>query len=119
MINLNATIKSKDHDGYKAITVRDSMWNLVAVQGDVVECMTPDGRSDDFCYHVQLMNFYTDSVYQLNQVIYGRIRSETYTDGEYSEDHVWYENARIRCEVLIEKMKARGTVDLTFWTLIN
>ena len=48
-INLNATIKTKDHDGYKAQTVHEKMWILSKVQGYIVPCMTPDGPSDDFC----------------------------------------------------------------------
>lgn len=118
-INLNAVIKSKDHDGYKLIVVEDKIWNLVAVQGDVVECMTPEGPSDDFCYHVQLVNFFTQEVYQLVYTVYGRIRSETYEDEDYSKDHVWYENARIRCESLIEQMKVKGEVDTTFWKKVK
>lgn len=118
-INLNKTIKTKDHDGYKAQVVHDKMWHLVAVQCDVVECMTPEGPSDDFCYHIQLINFFTNEVYQLKQVIYGHIRSETYEDEDFCEDHTWYENARIRCESLIEKMYAKGEINLDFWKKVQ
>lgn len=119
MINLNATVKGKDHDGYKAITVHDKMWHLVACQGDVVPCMTPEGPSDDFCYYVRLINFFSNVEYQLNTPIMGHIRTETceYEDG--SEDICWYENARIRCQSLIEKMKEKGQLDLQHWTQVK
>lgn len=119
-INLNATIKTKDHDGYKAQTVHEKMWILSKVQGDIVPCMTPDGPSDDFFWHITLTNWFTGYVYVLNTPVVGRIRSETYTDEEdgYSEDVTWYENGRQVADDLIEKMKAKGVVDLTHWTFI-
>ncbi|WFG78653.1 hypothetical protein VIPECLOM01_00239 [Enterobacter phage vB_VIPECLOM01] len=58
-INLNATIKTKDHDGYKAIEVEEPMWHLSSWQGDVVHCMTPEGPSTDFCWYIILTNWFT------------------------------------------------------------
>ena len=118
-INLNSYIKGKDHDGYKAIETKEMQWHLYKEQFEFVGCMTPEGPSDDFCYHVQLVNFFTQEVYQLVYTVYGLIRSETYEDEDYSEDHVWYENARIRCESLIEQMKVKGEVDTTFWKKVK
>lgn len=111
-INLNATIKCADHDGYKRQTVKETMWFLKAYQGDFIECMTPDGPSDDNEYYIVLTNFFTNEVYQLARPVHGRIREESYEDG----DHVWYENSRTRAENLIEAMKAKGVIDLAHWT---
>lgn len=120
-INLNATVKCKDHDGYKAQTVKEPMWHLSMWQGDVVHCMTPEGPSDDFCWHIILTNWFTGEEYVLKTTVHGHIRSETYEDEEtgYSEDHVWYENGRTRAENLIEAMKAKGEIDLENWTKTN
>lgn len=117
-INLNATIKTKDHDGYKAQTVHEKMWILSKVQGDIVPCMTPDGPSDDFCWNITLTNWFTGSVYVLNTPVVGRIRSETYEDEEtgYSEDVTWYENGRNRADALIEQMKKVGKLNMDNWT---
>lgn len=116
-INLNATIKTKDHDGYKATEVQEPMWHLSSWQGDVVHCMTPDGPSTDFCWYIVLTNWFTGTEYVLKTSIHGHIRSETYEDEDgYSEDVVWYENGRTRADNLIEKMKKTGTVNLDNWT---
>lgn len=118
IINLNATVKCKDHDGYKAQTVHESQWMLSKLQYEFVNCMTPDGPSDDFSWKIILTNFFTGEVYELNTLIVGKIRSETYEDEEsgYSEDVTWYENGRIRADSLIEKMKAVGKLNLDNWT---
>lgn len=120
-LNLKATVKCHDHDGYKAQTVNELQWMVLKSAGDIVHCMTPDGPSDDFCYHITIENFFTGEIYRLNTTVYGHIRSETYEDKEtgYSEDVVWYENARIRADSLIEKIKAKGIIDLANWTKIK
>lgn len=112
-INLNSTVKGKDHDGYKAIETQEAMWGLSKWQGDVVHCMTPDGPSDDFVWHIVLTNWFTGSEYVLNTTIHGHIREES--DDE-SGDHVWYENGRTRADNLIEKMKKVGKINLDNWT---
>lgn len=121
IINLKATVKCKDHDGYKAQTVNELQWMVSKHQGDVVHCMTPDGPSDDFCWHITVENFFTGEIYALNTIVYGHIRSETYEDEEtgYSEDVVWYENGRTRANILIEKIKAKGVIDLSNWSRVR
>ena len=118
-INLNASIKTKDHDGYKAISVDEKMWSLSMEQFELVYCQTPEGQSDDFSWKIRLTNWFTGSQYVLNTVILGKIRCETYEDEDYTEDHVWYQNGRTTAENLIEKMKEKGVIDLTHWTLIE
>lgn len=114
-INLKATVKCRDHDGYKAQTVNELQWMVSKTQGDVVHCMTPDGPSDDFCWHITVENFFTGEIYKLNSTVYGHIRSETYED----EDVTWYENARTRADNLIEKIKAKGVIDLANWSRVR
>lgn len=114
-INLNATVKCRDHDGYKAQVVNELQWMVSKRQGDVVPCMTPEGPSDDFCWHIMIENFFTGEVYELNTVIHGHIREESYED----EDMVWYENGRTRADSLIEKIKAKGVIDTANWTKIK
>lgn len=118
MINLNSTIKTRDHDGYQSIECQELMWGLSKVQGDVVPCMTPDGPSDDFCWSIILVNWFTGSEYVLKTPVYGRIRSETFEDEEtgYSEDVTWYENGRTRADALIEQIKKAGKVNLENWS---
>ncbi|BAQ22876.1 hypothetical protein AU156_gp225 [Edwardsiella phage PEi20] len=119
IINLNATVKCKDHDGYKAQTVNELQWMVSKYQGDVVHCMTPDGPSDDFAWHITVENFFTGEIYALKTTIHGHIRSETYEDEDCSEDVVWYENGRTRADNLIEKIKKAGKIDLTNWTKVR
>lgn len=120
IINLKATVKCRDHDGYKAQTVNELQWMVSKSQGDVVHCMTPDGPSDDFCWHITVENFFTGEIYKLNSTVYGHIRSETYEDEDgYSEDVTWYENGRTRADNLIEKIKKAGKIDTTNWTKIK
>ena len=114
IINLNAIIKCKDHDGYKAQVVQERQWMLSKIQGDVIAVNTPDGPSDDFCWHITLENFFTCQRYVLNTIVSGRIREESYEDG----DHVWYENGRNRADASIEQIKATGKVDLSRWSRI-
>ncbi|ARW57635.1 hypothetical protein [Kosakonia phage Kc304] len=119
-INLKATVKCHDHDGYKAQTVNELQWMVSKFQSDVVHCMTPEGPSDDFSYYITVENFFTGEIYKLNSTVYGHIRSETYEDeDDYSEDVTWYENARTRADNLIEKIKAKGIIDLANWTRIK
>mgnify|MGYP000408215848 FL=1 len=120
-INLNSYIKCKDHDGYKAIEIKEFQWMLYKEQFEFVGCMTPEGPSDDFSWKIVLANFFTGDTYELKTIITGKIRSETYVDEEtgYSEDVVWYENARNRAESLIEKIKAKGVIDSAKWTKIK
>lgn len=111
MINLNATIKTKDHDGFKLQTVNEKMWMLTKWQGDVVHCMTPDGPSDDFCWHIVLTNFFTGEEYVLKTTIHGRI--EGHNDPEC--DELYYMNGRNRADRLIEQMYKVGQIDLNNW----
>lgn len=119
IINLKATVKCKDHDGYKAQTVNELQWMVSKTQGDVVHCMTPDGPSDDFCWHITVENFFTGEIYALNTVVYGHIRSETYDEDDMQGDYVWYENGRTRADILIEKIKAKGVINLANWTRVR
>lgn len=114
-INLNATIKCKDHDGYKAQSVNETQWMLTKEQFELVYCMTPEGQSDDFSWKIRLVNFFTGEEYVLKTVIVGKIVSETYID----EDVTYYKNGRQVADDLIEKMKAKGVIDLDNWIFIG
>lgn len=120
-INLNATVKCKDHDGYKAQVVHEAQWMLTKEQFELVYCMTPEGPSDDFSWKIRLTNFFTGEEYVLKTIIVGKIVSETYEDEEdgYSEDVTYYKNGHQVADDLIEKMKAKGVIDLTHWTFIG
>lgn len=111
-INLNAIIKFSELEGGN-----DLMWNLSVQRGEIVECMTPDGPSDDFVCTIWLNNFYTGSQYVFKTPIYGRTKSEDYEDKEsgYCETVTYYQNAFNRASDLVEAMKAKGTLDLTHW----
>lgn len=118
-INLNAFIKTKDHDGYNAIECKELQWGLSKEQYEFVGCMTPEGPSDDFSWKIILTNWFTSSVYELNTLILGKIRSETYEDEDgYSEDVTFYQNGRITADNLIEAMKAKGVINLDHWTKV-
>lgn len=115
-INLNATVKCKDHDGYKSQVVHEAQWMLSKEQFELVYCMTPEGQSDDFSWKLRLINFFTGEEYILKTVIVGKIVAETYTEEDgYSEDVIYYKNGRSVADDLIEKIKARGVIDLNNW----
>lgn len=116
-INLNSYIKCKDHDGYKAIEIKEFQWMVYKEQFEIVSCMTPEGPSNDFSWKIVLANFFTGDTYELKTIITGKIRSETYVDEEtgYSEDVTWYQNGRITADNPIEKMKAKGVLNLDNW----
>lgn len=111
IINLNSTIKCKDHDGYKAITVNEKQWMVTKLQGDIVECMTTEGPSDDFCWYIQAENFFTGETYVLKTVVYGRI--EHFEDEEFSES--FYVNGRTRADRLIAQILKAGKIDTANW----
>nr|DAE46176.1 MAG TPA: hypothetical protein [Caudoviricetes sp.] len=116
-INLNSYIKGKDHDGYKAIETKEMQWHLYKEQFEFVGCMTPEGPSDDFSWKIMVTNFFTGDTYELKTLILGKIRCKTYEDEEtgYSEDVTWYQNGRTTADDLIEKMKAKGELNLDNW----
>lgn len=118
-INLNATVKTKDHDGYKAVDCEEKMWHVTKEQHEFVECMTPDGPSDDFSWKIVLTNFFTGEVYVLKREIVGKINWCEYECEGYVETQTWYENGRRVADDLIEKITKKGEVDLTFWEKVN
>ncbi|QEM42425.1 hypothetical protein CPTPhageEI1_220 [Klebsiella phage EI] len=56
----------------------------------------------------------------MKTIVVGKIISVTYEDEDgYSEDVTYYKNGRQVADDLIEKMKAKGLIDLTHWTFIG
>lgn len=84
-------------------------------QVDIVACMTEEGPSDDMSYAIILDSFVGAQRYVLNSFIVGRL--EHIEDEDFSE--TIYIKSRHRAERLIEKMKAKGVVDLQYWTPYN
>jgi hypothetical protein len=118
-INLNATIKSYDHDGFKRVEVQDKMWYVSKEQFEFVECMTPEGPSDDFSWKIVLTNWFTGSVYVLNHIVVGRTEHYEYEDEEFYDSGFVYVNGRSRADRLIEKIIKTGKVNLENWTKIE
>ena len=118
IIKLDSYVKCKDHDGYKAITTKELQWSLTKEQGDLVECQTPEGPSDDFCWHILLNNWFTGETYRLNSTIYGRTVTREYEDEDCYECVTVYMNGRSRADALITVMEAKGEIDLNNWTKI-
>ncbi len=110
IIHLAATIKGKDFGG---VVDNDPMWGLSVFKGDLIDVVTVDGPSDDYKCEIHLTNWYTQRVYALDRVIIGRI--ENITDEETGQDFDYYINSTNRAERLLEKMKEKGTIDLSHW----
>ena len=110
-LNINKTV-TIDCGNEKEVCL---IWNISTVQGNIVECMTPEGISDDYCYHIKLESMFGDDVYILNTTIYGKIKHYDYED--FSEGV--YVNARIIAENLVEHIKSVGFVDLSKWHLVD
>lgn len=121
IINLNATIKTKDHDGYKAIVVNELQWALDKFQHEFVECQTPEGPSDDFSWKITLVNWFTGEEYVLKTVVYGRTETHEYEDEEngFYDCQTLYVNGRSRADRLIEQIKTVGKVDLDNWIKVS
>lgn len=120
-VNLNAFVKGRDHDGYNAIETKDLMWGLSAYQHELVECMTPEGPSDDFSWKIILVNWFSGWEYELKTEIVGKIEDYEFEDEEdgFYECGRTYVNGRTIAERLIEKMKAKGTLNLAHWNKIK
>lgn len=114
-LNINGTVNTKDHDGYKRIVKKERIWFFTKEQGDIVYCNTPNGPSDDFEWTILLINWFTGSEYRLKATIRGRI--EGHNDPECEE--LYYMNGRNRADRLIEQMKKAGTVNLDNWVKVK
>lgn len=114
IINLATTIKGKDFGG---VVDNDPMWSLSVFKGDLIDVVTIDTGSDDYKCEIHLTNWYTGKVYALDRVIIGRI--ETLEDEETGETFDYYINSTNRAERLLEKMKEKGTIDLSHWVDIT
>lgn len=103
-ININAVMK---HKGDK-----DPIWSVKAERGEIVECMTPEGRSTDFVCTVHLRNWYTGSHYILNTPIFGK--TESFDDEDFGLVEC-YVNAITRTESLVSRIQEKGVVNLDNW----
>ena len=111
IINLNAIMKFSELAGGD-----QKAWHLSVERQEIVECMTPEGKSDDFVCTIWLNNFFTGSQYVFKTAIFGKILSEDYDDGEgYCETITYYKNAFNVASDLVAKMEAKGKIDLTYW----
>lgn len=109
IINLASTVATKDFEG----KVNETMWSLGVFKGDLIDVVTVDGPSDDYKCEIHLTNWFTGRVYALDRVIIGKI--ETLEDEETGQDFDYYINSTNRAERLIDKMKEKGTIDLSHW----
>lgn len=113
IINLAATVETKDFGG----KVKDIMWNLSVFKGDLIDVMTTEGPSDDYKCEIHLRNWFTGKTYALNRAFIGRIEYFEMIDEETGQD--WGDYGYVRSETLaerlVEKMKAKGNIDLTYW----
>ncbi|UOX40413.1 hypothetical protein UGMREWDR_CDS0096 [Aeromonas phage GomatiRiver_11] len=103
MINLNETIRCQDFGGM----VEEKRWGVTKYQGDLVPVMTPHGPSDDFEWKIVVFSFFGPEEYTLKTKITGRII--------HSEDDSYYVNGRGCADLMIERIKAAGKIDLAHW----
>lgn len=108
-INVNATVKTPGDV--------DHVWGLVVEREDLIACMTPEGPSDDFSCSIHLHNWYTGEHYVLNSLIIGKIHCQDFEDKAtgYCDTVTYYKNSFNTASDLIEKMKAKGVINLTHW----
>lgn len=109
IINLARTIDTKDFEG----KTKELVWSLSVFKGDVIDVVTVDGRSDDYKCEIHLTNWFTGRTYALDRVIIGKI--ESLEDEETGQNFDYYINSANRAERLLEKMKEKGTIDLSHW----
>lgn len=113
IINLNATIKSRDFGE----TVNEKMWSLSVFKGDIIDVVTVDGPSDDYKCEVHLTNWFTGRTYALDCVFIGRV--ENWSDEETGQDWDTYVSSEYRADRMIEKIKEKGSIDLSYWVDIT
>ncbi|ANM46543.1 hypothetical protein BI036_gp180 [Morganella phage vB_MmoM_MP1] len=118
-INLNTTIKTYDHDGFKRIEIQEKIWYVSKEEFELVGCMTPEGPSDDFSWKIILTNWCTGSVYELKQIIVGRQESYEYEDEDFYDSGIVYVTGRSCADRLIEKIIKVGKVNLENWKKIK
>lgn len=109
IINLNATINTRDFGA----AAKESIWSLSVFKGDLIDVHTVDGLSDDYKCTIHLTNWFTGSVYSLDTLLIGRV--ETWTDEATGQDWDVYVSSENRADRLIEKIKAKGVVNLDNW----
>lgn len=111
-INVNAVMKHSDLAGGN-----DPIWGLRVEREDLIACMTPEGPSDDFSCSIRLTNWYTGEEFVLDRLIIGKIHHEDYEDEEsgYCESVSYYKNSFNTASDLVEKMKAKGVINLDYW----
>ncbi|ADM80093.1 hypothetical protein phiAS5_ORF0250 [Aeromonas phage phiAS5] len=104
MININETIKTND-----GMTIK--LWDLRVERGDIVACMTPEGPSDDFECSIMLFSGFMADEFRLNHRFVGKI--------VHAEDDSYYMNAHSVATVFMEKILAKGEIDINHWTCVK
>lgn len=100
MIDINSTFTFADGSV-------ENIWNLRVDRGDIVEVVTPEGRSDDFVCYIRLTNAFDGIEFQLKHKFYGKT--------VYTDDDSYYVNGYSVAERFMEKILANGIVDLNNW----
>lgn len=108
IITLNASVKTRDFGK----SVNEAVWMLSVFKGDLIDVVTIDGVSDDYKCEIHLHNWFTNRTYALNNVFIGKIESLFDEECGY---HDFYVRSETLADRLIEKMKAKGQIDLTYW----
>lgn len=106
--NLATTVATRDF-GKK---VDETMWHLSVFKGDLIDVVTVDGLSDDYKCEIHLHNWFTNRTYALNNVFIGKIESLFDEDCGYFDVYV---RSEVLADRLIDKIKAKGVVDLSYW----
>lgn len=88
-------------------------WDLGVMRGDIVPVMTPEGMSDDFVCYIQLSRS-IDECFQLKHEFRGKI-VETASDDYEFDDGIYYINAYNVAVEFMEKIRARGAVNMAHW----
>ncbi len=113
IINLATTVSTRDF-GSK---VDETMWYLSVFKGDLIDVITMDGVSDDYKCEIHLHNWITGRTYALDTVFIGKIEYCEMIDEKTGQD--FSENVYVCSETLaerlIDKIKAKGKIDLTYW----
>lgn len=108
IIKLDSSIKTRDFG--KA--VNETMWHLSVFKGDLIDVVTIDGVSDDYKCEIHLHNFFTNRTYALDRVFIGKIESLYDDECGY---HDFYVRSETLADRLLDKMKAKGVIDLSYW----
>lgn len=98
------------HHGARVYT-----YDVYAVRGDVVEVMSDEGKTDDFCCHVYITNEKTEETWKLKHDFTGSVQNIDIGDDGFIPVFM---SGITKAEVLVKAIRRKGVVNLDHWVKV-